>query len=106
MAKDKISYSWQINALDAKIKEDKHDNVIYNVHWSYYANKGDHNVNSIGTYYMVYDKDNFIDYDKLKKSDVVGWLEAGLDVDSMKSNLSNQISILEKPVDIVLRPDW
>ena len=106
MAKDKISYSWQINALDAKIKEDKHDNVIYNVHWSYSANKADYNVNSIGTYYLEYDKDNFTDYDKLKKSDVVGWLEAGLDMDSMKNNLSNQISILEKPVDVVLRPDW
>ncbi len=106
MAKDKISYSWHINALDAKIKEDKHDNVIYNVHWSYNANKADYNVNLIGTFYVEYDKDNFIDYDKLKKSDVVSWLEAGLDVQSMKDNLSNQISILEKPVDIVLRPEW
>tara|TARA_R100000742_G_scaffold1785_1_gene328 strand:+ start:809 stop:1129 length:321 start_codon:yes stop_codon:yes gene_type:complete len=106
MAKDKISYSWQINALDAKIKEDSKDNVIYNVHWSYCANKGDYNVNSIGTFYLKYDKDSFIEYDKLKKSDVIGWLEAGLDIVSMKDNLSNQINILEKPVDVILRPDW
>tara|TARA_Y100000592_G_scaffold23342_2_gene36258 strand:- start:8845 stop:9165 length:321 start_codon:yes stop_codon:yes gene_type:complete len=106
MAKDKISYSWHINALDAKIKEDKHDNVIYNIHWSYSANKADYNVNLIGTFYVEYDKDNFTDYDKLKKSDVVAWLEAGLDMQGMKDNLSNQISILEKPVDVVLRPDW
>ena len=106
MAKSKISYNWVVNALDAKIKEEDHDQVIYNVHWSYNANKGDYNANMIGTYGVVYDKDNFIEYDKLKKSDVEGWLESGIDVDNMKSNLSNQISKLEKPTDITLRPSW
>ena len=106
MAKTKISYSWVINALDAKIKEDSKDNVVYNVHWNYNANKGDHNANMIGSFGVVYDKDNFIEYDKLKKSDVIKWLEAGLDVDSMKSNLSGQIDKLENPVDVVLRPSW
>ena len=106
MAKTKISYKWVINALDAKLKEEDHDNVIYNVHWGYYADKGDISVSMIGTYGVVYDKDNFIEYDKLKKSDVTKWLEAGLDVDSMKANLSDQISKLENPTDVVLRPEW
>tara|TARA_Y100001937_G_scaffold119145_1_gene174432 strand:+ start:141 stop:458 length:318 start_codon:yes stop_codon:yes gene_type:complete len=103
---NKINYEWQINALDAKIKEDEHDNVIYNVHWGYNANKGDYNANMIGTYGVVYDKDNFIKYDELQKSDVIEWLEAGLDVDSMQTNLSGQIDVLENPTDIVLRPSW
>ena len=106
MAKTKISYKWVINALDAKLKEEDHDNVIYNVHWGYYADKGDISVSMIGTYGVVYDKDNFIEYDKLKKSDVTKWLEAGLDVDSMKTNLSGQIDKLENPTDVVLRPSW
>ena len=103
---NKINYEWQINALDAKIKEDEHDNVIYNVHWGYNANKGDYNANMIGTYGVVYNKDNFIKYDELQKSDVIEWLEAGLDVDSMQTNLSGQIDVLENPTDIVLRPSW
>ena len=106
MAKTKISYKWVINALDAKLKEENHDNVIYNVHWGYYADKGDISVSMIGTYGVVYDKDNFIEYDELKKSDVTKWLEAGLDVDSMKTNLSGQIDKLENPTDVVLRPSW
>tara|TARA_R100000329_G_scaffold61945_2_gene55174 strand:+ start:1416 stop:1736 length:321 start_codon:yes stop_codon:yes gene_type:complete len=106
MAEKKISYSWVIHALDAKLKEDKKDNVIYNVHWGYHAEKGDYKSDMIGTYGVEYDKDNFIEYDELQKSDVISWLEAGLDVDSMKENLSNQIAVLEKPVDVVLRPDW
>ena len=106
MAKTKISYRWVINALDAKLKEEDHNNVIYNVHWGYYADKGDISVSMIGTYGVVYDKDNFIEYDDLKKSDVTKWLEAGLDVDSMKTNLSGQIDKLENPTDVVLRPSW
>ena len=106
MAKSKISYNWVINALDAKIKEDSKDNVVYNIHWGYNANKGDNNASMIGTYGVVYDKDNFVEYDKLKKSDVTKWLEAGLDVDSMKSILLGQIDKKENPTDVVLRPSW
>ena len=103
---NKLNYEWQINALDAKIKEDDHSDVIYNVHWGYNASKGDYTANMIGTYGVVYDKDNFIKYDELQKSDVIEWLEAGLDVDSMQTNLSGQIDVLENPTDIVLRPSW
>ena len=106
MAKSKISYTWVIQALDAKISQDSKDNVIYNVHWGYNANKGDYNSNIYGTYGVVYDKDNFIEYDKLKKSDVIKWLEAGLDVDSMKSSLSGRIDKQENPTDVSLKPSW
>ena len=106
MAKTKISYSWVINALDARVELDKNSNVIYNIHWGYYANKGDNSVSMIGTMAVEYDKDNFIEYDNLKKSDVIKWLEEKLDVDSMKTDLSDQISKLENPIDVVLRPSW
>tara|TARA_R100000149_G_C5855115_1_gene122662 strand:+ start:136 stop:465 length:330 start_codon:yes stop_codon:yes gene_type:complete len=104
--KSTINYSWVVNALDARVEHDKNSNVIYNIHWGYYANKGDISVSMIGTLGVEYDKDNFIEYDNLQKSDVVGWLEGKLDVDSMKTDLSNQISQLENPTDVVLRPDW
>ena len=106
MAKTKISYKWAINALDAKIEQDSLNNVIYNIHWGYNANKGDYSVSTIGTCTVEYDKDNFIEYNDLKKSDVIEWLENKLDVDSMKTNLSDQISKLENPTDVVLRPSW
>ena len=104
--KSAINYSWVINALDASVEHDKNSNVIYNIHWGYYANKGDISVSMIGTMSVEYDKDNFIEYDNLKKSDVIEWLEGKLDVDSMKANLSDQISKLENPTDVVLRPSW
>ena len=101
-------YNWKINALDAKIHEGDNDNVIYTVHWSFTATDetGEYSASSIGTMGVEYDPDNFIPYADLVKSDVVGWLEAGLDVDSMKSSLDNQIELKINPVDETLRPDW
>lgn len=102
------TYNWRINALDAKIHEGDNDNVIYTVHWSFIATDetGEYSASSIGTMGVEYDPDNFIPYADLVKSDVVGWLEAGLDVDSMKENLDNQIELKINPVDETLRPNW
>ena len=62
---------------------------------------------SIGTLGVQYNPENpFISYDDLTKEDVVGWLESGLDVDSMKENLDKQIELKKNPVDETLRPDW
>ena len=102
------TYNWRINALDAKIHEGDNDNVIYTVHWSFIATDetGDFTASSIGTMGVEYDPDNFIPYADLVKSDVVGWLEAGLNVDSLKESLDNQIELKINPVDETLRPDW
>ena len=102
------TYNWKINALDAKIHKGDNDNVIYTVHWDYMATDetGEYSASSIGTMGVEYDPDNFIPYADLTKEDVVGWLEAGLDVDSMKSSLDNQIELKINPVDETLRPNW
>ena len=97
-----ITYKWKINALDAKISHDGKTNVVDTIHWGYSASEdheaGVYEVSSIGTHPLEYDKDNFIEYDKIKESDVIGWLEAALDVDTMKANLNAQIALLKTPV--------
>jgi len=104
------TYSWKINALDAKIHENDLDNVIYTVHWSFIGQDDSEepvSASSIGTLGVQYTEENpFIPYEDLTKEDVVGWLEDGLDVDSMKENLDNQIELKKNPVDETLRPDW
>jgi hypothetical protein len=105
------TYDWKINQLDAKIKQDGKDNVIYTVHWSYIAKDDSepdkYMASSIGASPVVYkDGDPFIEYADLKKSDVVGWLEADIDVDAMKSNLDSQIALQKNPVDEYLHPNW
>ena len=97
------TYKWTINALDAKISQDGNDNVVYTIHWGYTASDDSDPVNSvssIGTYGVEYDADNFTPYKDLTEAKVISWLEAGLDVDSMKSNLDSQIKLKANPVDI------
>ena len=95
------TYKWTINALDAKISHDGKSNVVDVIHWGYSAVDNDDATkiaSSIGTHNLEYDKDSFIEYDKIKESDVIGWLEAALDVDDMKANLDAQIALLKAPV--------
>tara|TARA_R110001592_G_scaffold73011_10_gene223099 strand:- start:2977 stop:3315 length:339 start_codon:yes stop_codon:yes gene_type:complete len=98
-----ITYKWTINALDAKISHDSKDNVINTIHWGYSGSEGEApNIllaSSIGTHSLEYDKDNFTEYASLKESDVIGWLEAALDVDAMKAGLDAQIALQKAPVD-------
>jgi hypothetical protein len=60
-----------------------------------------------GTHSVSYEEgEPFIQYADLSKDDVVGWLEEGMDVEEMKSNLDAQIDSKKNPVDEYLVPDW
>jgi hypothetical protein len=96
------TYKWTINALDAKISHDSKDNVINTIHWGYSAVDNDDAAkmaSSIGTHSVEYDADNFTEYDSIVEADVIGWLENGLDIDSMKASLDSQIELQKTPVD-------
>lgn len=100
------TYKWTINALDAKISHDSKDNVINTIHWGYSAVDNDDatkTASSIGTHSVEYDADNFTEYDSIVEADVIGWLENGLDVDSMKASLDSQIELLKAPVNITFQ---
>lgn len=104
------TYNWTIVQLDAKIHQNDLDNVIYTVHWRFYAeDDSDPKIvgDMIGTLGVKYNPDEpFIKYADLTKEDVVGWLEDGLNVDSMKQGLDKQIELQKNPVDEYLKPDW
>ena len=95
------TYKWTINALDAKISHDNKDNVVETIHWGYSAVDNDDDTktaSSIGTYSVEYDKDNFTEYDDLKESNVIAWLEEGLQVADLKAQLDAQIALQKAPV--------
>ena len=106
------TYTWKINQLDAKIHEDGLENVIYTVHWSYFAQDDSVKpiiVSSIGTIAVTYNEgDPFIPYEELTKDIVVGWLLESdqLNVSSMQEALDKQIELIKNPVDEYLQPDW
>jgi len=96
------TYNWKINALDAKVSVDDVQNVVYTVHWGLIATSEneEHTVSNIGTHGVEYDADNFVPYEDLTEEIVIGWLEDGLDVDSMKASLDAQIEKLITPQEI------
>lgn len=103
------TYHWKIVQLDAKIKENDLDNVIYTVHYRFYAeDDSDPKIvkDIIGCIGVEYDPENFIPYEDLTKEDVVKWLESDLNVEGMKQNLDQEINLIKNPVDEYLKPDW
>jgi len=97
-----LAYKWTINQLDAKIHSEGHDNVIYTIHYTYTGIDGKYSNSIIGTLGIEYDPNTpFIPWadDQDFENVVIGWLEAGLDVQQMQKNIQNEIDLEEHPVD-------
>lgn len=95
------TYNWTINALNAKVSvNDGNENVVYSIQWQLNAvdSSEEHTVSITGDFQVEYDANNFIPYENLTKADVVGWLEAGLDVETIKSNLDDRLEKLITPI--------
>jgi hypothetical protein len=93
-----ITYKWNIYALDAHVSHEGKSDVIYTIHYGLNGSEGDHSDNMIGTHSVDFDKDNFTEYADLKESDIIGWLEAGLDVDALKAAIKKDIDLKKNPV--------
>lgn len=99
------TYSWTINKLDVYPEQDSLVNVVYNVHYTYTGTSSDtdddgnaYTASMIGTKKIgAPDSDDYTAFDDLTKSDVVGWLEAEIDMDSFQSSVDNRISSLITP---------
>jgi len=96
------TYTWFIASLDCKINEDNLQDVVYNVNWRYSA------INEEGVMALTYggllvsppSAEDFTPYDQLTKEQIIGWLEAGLNVPAITADLDNQINLIVNPVDV------
>lgn len=96
------TYTWFIAALDCKVNENNLQDVVYNVHWRYTAtNENGINAQTYGAQAVSPPSEEvFTPYDELTKEQVVGWLEASMDVPAMNLMLDNQIELIVNPVDV------
>jgi len=105
-----INYKWIIHQLEAKIKQDNLDNVIYRIHWELIgvdSENSDYWSNRLGAEDVKYiEGEPFTPYADLTKEQVVGWLSSLLDVEVLKSNIAENIEIKRNPVNEYLTPDW
>lgn len=96
------TYTWFIAALDCKINENNLQDVVYNVHWRYSAvNENGITAETYGAQAVLPPStEAFTPYDELTKEQIIGWLEAGLDVPALTADLDNQINLIVNPVDV------
>ena len=102
-----INYSWTISSLDTAPSLDSLTDVVRVIHWRYQAVDGDYQAETYSTYACGEPSPNdFTAYPDLTEQDVIDWLESGLDVDSMKESLANQIEALKNPPIVNLPLPW
>ena len=96
-----MEYTWIISSLNAKIAEGDLSNVIETVHWRLQATDGEHTADVYGSVGVELEGD-FIPFEDLTQADIEGWLEAKLDVPSLKAGLDAQIEAIKNPTHISL----
>ena len=104
-------FTWVINAMDTAPSEDGLTDVVKVVHWTYNASEVDGETTWLASCYGTMNcntpsSTDFTAYPDLTKEQVIGWLEAGLDVDVIKTNLDNQIANQKNPPIVNLPLPW
>lgn len=90
--------------MDCYVDYDGLKDSIQNVHWVYEATDGTNTTSSIGVETLeAPSADGFTPFDELSESDVVAWLEAKMDLDSLKANLDDQLDKIANPVIVTKR---
>ena len=108
-----IDYKWTINQMNAHIESDGEQNVIFTVHWTYSGSEEvsgqTYQASQIGAQSFTYVAgEPFVPYADTEafESVVIGWLEAALDVPSMKANIEAQIQKQITPINEDLYFTW
>lgn len=103
-----MEYKWTISALECKVKEDNMTDVVYIVHWRYSAtNENGISAETYGAQSVSSPSpEDFTPYDQLTKEQVIGWLDAAIDVPAMNLNLDEQVNLIVNPIDVTLPPPF
>lgn len=99
--------NWVINQMDTKPKSDGLLDVVSVIHWNRIATQDEIVVSSYGTMNCTTPSStDFTAYPDLTQAQVEGWLDAGLDVPTIDTNLDKQIENIINPPLIVLPLPW
>ena len=108
-----ITYKWDIPAMNAHIKSEGEDNVIYTVHYRYTGSEESggkiYSSTNIGTQSYTYVAgEPFTPYEDTEAFEavVIGWLEGSLDVDQMQASIAASIQSQITPVNEDLYFTW
>lgn len=100
-------FSWVISQLDTAPQEGNLNDVVKIVHWRYVGTDADYSAEVYSSYACPSPSaTDFTAYPDLTEADVINWLEAGMDVDSLKANIDSQIETQKNPPIVVLPLPW
>lgn len=100
------TYKFIISDLNAKISDGDLANVIETVHWRLQATDGEHTADVYGSVGLdAPEAETFKPFEEITQADVEAWLEAKLDVDSLKAGLDAQLESIKNPTHINLTID-
>ena len=105
-----MTFTWVISELKALAYDEQSglENVIRSVKWHYKGEAADHAHTLSGDLNLMPPSDEqFIPWDMIKSDPniVISWLEAGLDVASLKENIQKVIDLKSKPKEVTLYLD-
>lgn len=101
------NYTWTISSMETAPSEDGLTDVVKTIHWRYKGVDGDYQAEVYSSYSCASPSPtDFTAYEDLTEADVIGWLEAGIDVDAMKENIDSQIENLKNPPIVSLPLPW
>jgi hypothetical protein len=102
------NYTWTFPAFDCRVNENGLQKVVTTVHWRYRGTNEDgitaetYGAQSIGEP----NPDAFTPYPEISEEQVIGWMEANLDMDAIQENITSQITLLKNPVAETLSAPW
>ena len=101
------NYTWTISSLETAPQEGQLIDVVKIVHWRYKGVDEDYSAEVYSSFACAEPSaTDFTAYPDLTEADVIAWLEAGLDVDSLKANIDSQIADQKNPKIVVLPLPW
>lgn len=101
------NYTWTISSMETAPSEDGLTDVVKTIHWRYKGVDGDYQAEVYSSYSCPSPSStDFTAYEDLTEADVIGWLEAGIDVDAMNTNIDSQIENLKNPPIVSLPLPW
>ena len=105
-----ITYTWNINQMDAYPSHEDQTDVVFTVHWTFVGTDGTHTASVYGTVGVTYEAGSpFTPYTNLTHDIVTAWIINSLGeekVTEMESNISSQIDNLANPPVVSPKLPW
>jgi len=102
-----ITYTWRIEQLECAPKVGNKVNVVKSIPYDYIGvdEDGIEGISS-GNVEIPEPGEDWIAFSQLKKSDIEGWLEANLNVDTLKNKVQAEINKTKEPIIIDVDKPW